>query len=398
VIVEAGLAFIAGILGGIIFGIIPGVHVNLIASLITLNLGLFSFLSPLTVVIFITSLTFAQIIFDFIPSVYLGAPDDDSFLSVLPGHQMLKEGYGQQAVLLAIIGAILSIPLILTFSVLFIKFLPNVYVSIKTFIPFLLIFISIYLILRDDSPIISIWVFLCSGLLGFMTFSLPIKQPLIPLLTGLFGLSSLIISIKSKETIPKQKKFSLAMLPNKKEIISASIASITAIPFCSFLPGIGSGHAATIGSEIIPQNNRSFLIMIGILNATIMALSFSALYTIQKARTGSAAAISLLLREFSFYDLKILIFVIILSILISSVLAFFIAQYFSEIIDKISYSKLNLGVLIFLIVFNLIFTNYLGVIILIISTSLGILAIQNGVRRINLMAALIIPSIIYYFY
>jgi putative membrane protein len=79
---------------------------------------------------------------DFIPSIFLGAPDEDSVLSVLPGHQFLLKGHGHQALVLTLKGGLIAMILILLFTPIFINFLPEFYETISKLIPCILIGIS----------------------------------------------------------------------------------------------------------------------------------------------------------------------------------------------------------------------------------------------------------------
>ena len=55
----------------------------------------------------------------------------------------------------------------------------------------ILITASIYLIIKEKkSKLFSLLIFILAGFLGFSTLILPIKNSLLPLLTGLFGSSS----------------------------------------------------------------------------------------------------------------------------------------------------------------------------------------------------------------
>ncbi len=81
-----------------------------------------------------------------------------------------------------------------TFSFIFV--LPKIYPYIKAVMFFILIFVSAYLVLREkESRLPALMIFLLSGFLGLATLNLPIKESLLPLLTGLFGSSSLITFI-----------------------------------------------------------------------------------------------------------------------------------------------------------------------------------------------------------
>ena len=206
-LIELSLALLLGLLAGTITGLIPGIHINLIAVfLLSLSPILLQRLAPLTLAVFITSMAITHSFLDFIPSIFLGAPDEDSFLAVLPGHELLKLGRGHEAVILTLYGSLTALLIILIFTPIFIFILPVIQSTIIRILPFILIFASLYLILREEEFLISLTVFLLAGFLGLLTFNLPIKEPLLPLLTGLFGFSALIISLRTSTTnLPKQK-------------------------------------------------------------------------------------------------------------------------------------------------------------------------------------------------
>ena len=234
-----------------------------------------------------------------------------------------------------------------------------------------------------------------AGFLGFLTLNLPVKEPLLPLLTGLFGLSGLIVSIKNKTVLPPQTPAKISKINlTKKEILKSMAAASISAPL-SVLPGLGSGQAAVIGSEIIPQTPKQFLFLVGSINTIIMALSFVALFSLQKTRTGAAVAIS----KISEITPQIL-FYILLTIIISSFLAFFLGIYlskaFSKSLNKINYQLLSLIIISILIIINLLFSNTLGFVVLLTSSSLGVFAILSKARRINLMGCLLLPTIIFY--
>jgi len=396
-ILEIILAIILGIIAGTITGLAPGIHINLVSTIILGSLAYLSGIPVLALAAFIVAMSITHTFIDFIPSIYLGAPDDENFLSILPGHKLLLEGKAHEAFILTLYGSIFAIPVILIISPVFISVIPFIFTAVKSIIPFILIFLSLYIILRDDKITLSALVFLLAGFLGFFSFNLPIKEPLLPLLSGLFGLSNLLFSLKSKTKLPEQQTSNLKEIKlTKKEFFKSSIASIIFAPLCSFLPGIGSGHAATLGSEFIEQNNRGFLFMLGAINTIIMGLSYVTVYAIQKARTGTAAAVQSLLGIITSNNLTIILITIPISGLISFFLAINLSKFFSSHINKINYKWLTIAVTAIIIIINIIFSNWLGLLVLAAGTSLGFFAISSESRRINLMACLILPSIIYY--
>ncbi len=399
ILITVVIALFLGIIFGTLTGLTPGIHINLVAALLVGSLAFFNSLSIpfIALAVFIASMSITHTFLDFIPSIFLGAPEEDSFLSILPGHQMLLEGRGYDAFVYTIYGSLSALAIILVFSPLFIIFLPSVYAVAKSAMPFILIFISCYLIFREREFLVSLVIFLLSGIIGFLAFELPVREPLMPLLSGLFGISGLIISLKSSSSVPKQKISPLRKIKlTKREFLKSLAAVLISSPLCSFLPGIGSGHAATIGSEIIPQERRGFLFLVGATNTIVMGLSFITIYAIGKARSGSAAAIESILQTISLQNLIILIISMIVSGAFAAIIGINLTKLFSKYISKINYTKINLLIIAIILLFNIIFTNWLGILVLLIATSLGLFAILSNSRRINLMGALILPAILYY--
>lgn len=394
------LALIIGIFTGTLTGLFPGIHINLVAATLLSSLGYFSGIEPIVLVVFVVAMAITHTFIDFIPSIFLGAPEEDSFLAVLPGHKLLKNGKGHEAVVLTLLGSLISLPVIILFAPIFIKILPMIYDPMRIFIPYLLIFISLFLIFREEEFLISLTVFILAGFLGLFTFNLPVKEPLLPLLTGLFGASGLIISLKNKTQIPEQKIIPIRnIIFDKKEALkSISIGSLVSA-FSSFLPGIGAGHSAVISSELIgksEEDNKTFLFLVGLISTVVMGLSFVTAYTIQKTRTGAAVAIQRILEEISFSSLMIILITITLTGIIAFFLGIKISKIASQNITKINYTKVSYIILFILIGINLLLSNIYGLLVLLTATSLGVFTILSSSRRINLMGALLIPTIVYY--
>jgi len=395
-------ALLLGVLAGTITGLIPGIHINLIAViLLTVSATLLNITSPLTLIIFITAMAITHTFVDYIPSIFLGAPDEDSFLSVLPGHQLLLKGHAYAGVILTIYGSATALLIIILFTPLFIYLLPIVYPYILRIMPIILILISGYLIYQEKpKKLWALTIFLLAGFLGIASLNLNLKEPLLPLLTGLFGASNLLISIKQKTKIPKQKIIPLKNIKLKRRSLAkTSLASIIAAPFTAFLPGLGASQAALIGKQVTDvQDQREFLFLLGAINTVVMGLSFIALYSIQKTRTGAAVAISKLIPELTLSNLTYIIATILIAGIISFFITIYISKFIAKRIHKIHYSKLSIGILVILLIITIIFTGVLGLLIFITATALGITTILLGIKRMHLMGCLLVPSILYYLF
>ena len=390
-LIQIILFIFLGIFSGTISGLIPGIHINLVAVfLVSLSTNLFYSTNPIYFVIFITALAITHTFLDFVPSIFLGAPDSDTELSVLPGHEMLKNGNGYQAIYFSVVGGLIGIFLLLIFSFPLILIIPKIYNLIKNLIPYILILTCLFTIFSGKNKFKSFFVFLLAGILGWCVLNLGLKEPLLPMLTGLFGASTLIMSIKSKTKIPEQN----CKEKIKTKFFKPALASFLISPLSIFLPALGSGQLAMIANQISKSDRGEFLFLQGCINVLAMGFSFLALYTISKTRTGASVAI----REFVNIPTTKTFFLILFVIFISGICAFFLSLFFAKIfartIEKINYSKLSVCTLIFLTILVFIFSGISGILILIISTFTGIYSIQLNVKRTNLMGCLLIPTII----
>ena len=398
--IEFILALVIGIIFGTFTGLFPGIHINLVSAGLIASLGYFSGIPVLALVVFVVAMAITHTFIDFIPSIFLGAPEEDSFLAVLPGHELLRKGKGHDAVVYTLYGSLIALPIILIFSFVFAYFLAIVFDLIKGVIAYILIFVSLFLIFREEEFLISLVVFFLAGFLGLLTFNLPVKEPLLPLLSGLFGVSGLIISIKDRISIPKQKIRKLREIKlSRAGFFRSSLAAFVVAPLGSFLPALGSGQAAVIGSEIMGkygEDKRNFLFLVGMLNTIVMALSFVTIYVINKTRTGAAVAVQEILGEISLSNLVLILVVVVVSGIIAFVIGVNLSKFFSKNIEKISYRKLSFVIIGILFFVNLFLSNFLGLIVLTTASSLGVFCILSRVRRINLMGVLLVPTIVFY--
>ena len=410
-LIELILFLFLGIFAGTISGLIPGIHINLIGVIfVSLSVSLFYSVLPIYFVVFIVAMAITHTFVDFIPSILLGCPDTDTELSVLPGHELLKKGNGYEAILLAAYGGLLAMGIMLLISPSFfiVNFLfknkfSEIYSVIKPSLPILLSLVSIFLIYTEKKKLNALFVFLLTGMLGILILnpnellgkSLELSQPLLPLLTGLFGSSMLILSIKSKVEIPQQQ----ITKPDKrisKQIAKAFLGSAVASPLCGFLPGLGSGQAAILGNAISKTDRKGFLILLGATNTLVMVFSFISLYAISKTRTGATVAIQQLIGNISDKILILMLITTLLSGLIAFCLTIFLAKYFSQKIRKIKYTTLSFFTLGVLLIIVFLISGFLGLIVLIASTLTGIYCISLKVKRTNMMGCLLLPTILFY--
>lgn len=387
------LAILFGVFCGTITGLIPGIHINLLtATLISLNI---ENIEPNIQIIYVVSLSITHTFVDFIPSVFLGAATEETINSVLPGHKYLLSGDGYKAVYLTLIGSSIGI-LSLVFVIPFIYFISQkLYFLIERMMGFILIIITIMLLKEDKKRIYSsIMVFFLAGVIGAIALNANIRQPLLPLFTGLFGASTLIYSINKETIIPPQEinKPKIGI----KELVNPAIKTLFVSPISSFLPGLGSSQAATFSSRMSKELKiKEYLILVGSINTLVIATSITTFYLLGKTRTGTASAIAELTQQTAINILEVAI-----TIIIASIIAFFITKELSKIaarkINNVNYKMVSYMTLVLITLVVIRISSIEGFLIYVTSTSLGLYAIKENITRSHLMGSILLPTILYY--
>lgn len=372
------LAFAAlGIAAGTAMGFVPGFHIN--------NLLPFFVIAPLSpppLFIFIVALSIAYCFSSVFPSVLLGVPNADTALSVLPGHRLVMEGHALTALLFFFRGALLATLLSLPFLALFLTFLPAIYPYLRFAVPFLILAALFLMTVTDRKA--AVLIVLLSAALGLMTFGYDV---LLPLLSGFFGLSTLLISLKEDSVLPPQ-----IIKPTRTSISKTAHASVLACflsAFFSVLPGLSSAVVGLCGKVFGKLSEREFITLLGATNAAYMINSFFTLYLLGATRSGSAAALSgLMTRETIFFTTGL----VLLSGAASFLICSSIAPRIVRVYKRLNYRLLTLMAISFLVSVNIIVGGFFGCLVLFASTSIGLLCNFLGARRTSCMAALIAPA------
>ncbi len=400
---------------GIFTGLTPGIHTNNIAlfALTLYFIGVDAVYLASMVVAAMISHTFL----DFIPSTFLGAPEEDTSLSVLPMHRLLLRGEGYRAVYLSAIGSILavafSLPVIPLLQIFFSIF---TYDDIKPYIPVVLIAIILYMLYLESRKsikkmLIASYVFLLSGIFGIIIFNLPQNYNfvpvdisaglLFPLFTGLFGMPILLLS--QKTVIPKQR---IEDVKVGKDDYKASFFGSLSGSLVGFLPGVTSGIAGVISRVFYKEEmNEKFIVSLGSVNTANAIFNLAALFIILHPRSGALNVISQIINVqpwISLYYVPDLFILLLISAAISSFLSFFITlkmgEIFAKYVHKLQnrYGDLSKGIIIFLAVLMFLFCGWVGLVVACAATLIGLLPPKNGVMRVHLMGVLIIPVLLFY--
>lgn len=406
------IACLVGVLCGALTGIIPGVHVNTVGAFIfAYSTYLLNFFSTDFISVFLIPMAISHSMIDFLPSMFLGVPEEGTVLSVLPGHYFMLMGRGKEAVRLVTIGGFGSLMVTVVLLPLFALFLPPIYWAIKPYIYLILVLAVVYMIKRLNrnlySMIWSVFLFISTGILGWVMLNTPLSTnvSLLTIFSGLFGVSTLIYSLTQNSTVPNQNKHH--NLKINKTILRGIFAGGIAGSILGFLPGMGPAQGSILAQELsgggdIGENKEGFLVAMSGVNVSDTLFSLIAIYLIGNPRSGIAVFIDKLIQNFDINYLLLFIFVSITAVSLSVFFCLKLGDFLILYINHINYGLLSKLVIIFtsllVIIFALIeHANILFVLLVFItSISLGMIPHYIGVNKSNLMGVLIIPAIIIY--
>lgn len=385
---------------GVFAGLTPGLYVNTTIPII-MSLS-FLFQSPYQIVALIISIAITEIFINYIPSVFLGAPEADTSLSVLPGHRLLLEGRGHEAIKLTIIGGLSCLIISLIIISILASYFQLLYTITRPYIQYLLILVILFMILSEKKLkkiVYSSFIIVITGLMGLIVLNSPIANQqniLFPTLTGFFGMSILIISLSEKSKIPQQQNDSKLSISIKEMIKAMLLGSLAGI-IVGFLPAVGVSQAATMVQYMGGiGDSRGFLITVSGINAANNVFSIISLYLIGKTRGGTGVVIGQILGDLTLFDTTFLIGIILFTAGIASLISLYLSKKIPRYLEKVNYRTLSFLIISLLVFMVFLLTGGPGLLILFTSTSIGILCARIGIRRSHCMGFLLIPTLIFF--
>ncbi|MBA2852258.1 putative membrane protein [Methanococcus maripaludis] len=387
---------IFGTFTGTITGLIPGIHPN---TLIPISIILYPYFGSSNYFSFLIGLLISHYFLNYIPSAFIGVPDDESAVAAVPMHNLTILGRGYEAVVLAGFGAffgiICSIFLFLIISTVNIDFY-TFYSNFKPVIPYILILFVIISIIFSKNRVWTFLIILFSGLLGTIVFY---KNPsfdysLTVIFTGMFGIPLLFENLNNNELKSQFISFPELKFSYLKSAVFGTFGGFLRI----FIPATGGAQINYFLSKLIKEENiENFIISQGSITLSNELFSILALMMIGTGRSGISEAIRTLKIEYNQSELFS-------SVLIATGISFLsltvISKYFLQNINRFDYGLVSKVLIVFctILVLILSFKAYLmyHIVIYLISISIGVLCVKNRVNLSNMMSVLIFPTILYF--
>ena len=398
--IEILLGTFIGVMLGTISGIIPGVHANTLAGvLLSLQVALLSFFGPLVLAGVMFAALITHTFVDSIPSTFLGIPDADTSLAVLPAHALCLEGNGEEAVRIAALGSACAMVIAVPLSVLCFFLLPALQPYFDWWIGILLIATMGYMIVTCECPGWALALFCVSGILGIFSLRYAFlswhtlagsSAILMPLLTGLFGISVLLTA--SQGTMPEQHFRGIRM--EDRTVMKYSVVGTFAGVAVGWLPGLSTASANSVLASLIgyEKNRRTYILATSAANTSNAFIGLAALFALSRMRNGVMVAIS----ELPLPTMSELTVIGVLAACAAYSITVVLSRSASRF-NGIDGRILNRAVIAFIVILCVILTGPFGVVILILATALGLVPHLVNIPRVFCMGAIIVPVILYSF-
>jgi putative membrane protein len=398
--IEILLGTLIGVILGTMSGIIPGVHANTLAGvLLSLQAAFLSFFGPLVLAGALFAALITHTFVDSIPSTFLGIPDAETSLAVLPAHALCLEGNGEEAVRIAALGSAGAMIIAVPLSVICFFLLPALQPYFDWWIGILLIATMGYMIVISECPGWAFALFCASGILGVFSLHYAFlswhtlagsSAILMPLLTGLFGVAVLLTAAQG--TMPEQHFRGIRM--EDRTIMKYSAVGTVAGVAVGWLPGLSTASANGVLASLIgyEKNRRTYILATSAANTSNAFIGLAALFALSRMRNGVMVALS----ELPLPTMSELTIIGVLAACAAYGITVMLSRSASRF-NGIDGRLLNHAVIAFIVVLCIILTGPFGVGILILATALGLVPYLVNVPRVYCMGSIMVPVIVYSF-
>jgi len=389
-----------GIGCGVVSGLVPGIHANTMAGiLLSLQALLLAWFDPVVLASAMFAALVTHTFLDCVPSTFLGIPDADTSLAVLPAHTLCLEGRGEEAVRISALGSAAGVALALPLALAFILLLPALQPGIDWGIGLVILAVGGFLIVVSESPGWALAVFAVSGILGLFSLGYAFlawpaggeSGVLRPLLSGLFGVAVLL---KASHGVMPAQHFRGLDLP-RGVLRRGSLLGSVAGALVGWLPGLSHATANALLTSVVgyDSNPREYILATSAANTVNAFLGLAAFYAISRTRNGVMAAISVL-EEMPPAT------AVLLAGAIAAVVAYLLTILFSSTagwFGGINITTLNYGVIAFVVFLSLFLCGPFGGLVLLLATAVGYVPSLVNIRRVYCMGAIMVPVMAYSF-
>lgn len=431
---------LGGLIGGF-SGLMPGMHPNTLAALIAIS-PFMALIMPLVpneleysnIIIFgsfLISILLAHSLTEMIPTAFMGIPNDDTIVALLPSQRLFASGRWDLLIECTMVG---SLGAVILFAIIFIPICGimggpfELYRSIKGFFAIILIGIAILVIVsagRARRILSSAAIFLLSGIFGLVVLTLSIPQSitelipsdiwvndsscfLLPAFSGFFSVPSLILMKKKKQS----PKF-IAQSQEEVEVprLTSLLRSILPSTLVGWIPGITNAYATTLSFIGLRMKSSSlasacrYLVTYSATNVGGSLHSIIAFFVIGRARNGIIESINDQIGQMDVLPFEIIqppmmLLCFLWSACIGAVVGALILRTIGSWIlqnNRFEFGRyVRIGIIVFIMSLVIAISGPAGLLVLFTSVVLAVLTINMCVSRIHLMGFILFPVIVHF--
>jgi len=388
---------LVGVVLGTCSGLTPGLHANnfalLLASVVPLLPG-----PPLALGAAMLAAGVVHTFLDVVPALALGVPDPATAAVTLPGHRLVLNGRGREALRLSALGSGLAVVVALPAAVPLTRGVELVYPTLRRHLPLVLVVVAVFLVATEPSwrrRVAAVATLVVAAGLGWLTLdleptgSVATGGVLAPLFAGLFG-APVLIEALSGEGVPPQADPTVTL--DRRTVLESAGAGTGAGALVGYLPGVSAAVGTVLVLPVVPGRSgaRGFVVASSGANTANTVFALFALVALGTPRTGVMVAME---RVGVTGGLLPLVGATCLAAAIGFVLVVSVGDVYLRTVGRLDYTRVSLatgGVLVGVVS---LFAGVLGLAVFALAALVGLLPPLLGVRRVHLMAVLA-PAIV----
>ena len=389
---------LGGIALGTTSGLVPGLHANNMALVLA---GVAPSVPgpPLYVGMAMLSAGVVHTFLDIVPALALGVPDAAVAVSALPGHRLVLEGRGHEALRLSALGSGAAVALAAPLAVPVTKAMTAVWPILRSNLTVVLLGVVVVLVLTERGLLakgIAVVSLSTSALLGIGTLDLSPEAPLsaggmlAPLFAGLFG-SPVLLDALDGGGVPPQDDAGLAL--SRGSVAGLAGLGTIAGAIVGYVPAVSSAIASTLSLLAVPGRHgaRGFVVTTSGVNTANAVFALFALVALGTPRTGVLVAV-----ESAGVPLSLphLLGAVGVAAAVGFVAVPLLGDRYLVAVGRMDPRRLSGAVLVGLGVLSWLFAGYIGVAAYVAAAVVGLVPARFGARRANLMGVLIGPIVV----
>jgi len=416
-IVTYFLYIMAGVLVGSLVSVLPSLHIYNVAPIFIILAPQLGVPADL-ILFFLLGNVIGFAVMNSISTIFFSAPDDTTFLILMPSQVMLINGRGFEVAILMGTGCLIAAAIMVAVSPLLVMILPAFMSLITPHLHWILALFLFYILLSEFPKDVGVgksgwsrfkagWknlaggylTFILSALLGFLIMNgniMPVEAAyfgMLPAFIGLFAIPSLIMNIISRVKVPKQK-IQKSMDASSLDLLRGGLAGFSGGFFAAIIPALTGGMGSVIAGQATGQKEESqFIVSMGASRFVYYVGAFFLLfvpgYTVVRGGLANLAATLYIPQKHSEF------YVAIAGVAIGCVFAFLLLVAVSYILAKnihrIRYDYFSIIIIVILTIITYVTTGLIGILVMIIGTGIGLIPLITGSRRLNCLAAIIFP-------